>query len=97
MALGLYKFELKMDGTPVKSDFVYNWGWGNPPGEEDKMLNGKLWVFNFPEGMTGTHTFEGSFYDPCMALYGPQNCPHPTTLELEPDGTITTVVTFVEK
>lgn len=25
----------------------------------------RLWVFNFPEGMTGTHTFTGHWYISC--------------------------------
>jgi hypothetical protein len=34
----------------------------------DPDLLTRIWVFNFPEGMTGTHTFTGHWLGPCQGL-----------------------------
>lgn len=51
-----------------------------------------LWTFNFPDGMTGTHYFTGTWYAPCGYIYGP--CDGPTNTVIE-TFTVTVQVTFV--
>jgi hypothetical protein len=52
-------FKLIMNGNRVQPDFV------------EHLRNHELdriehaWVFNFPDGKTGTHTFRGEWYMPC--------------------------------
>jgi hypothetical protein len=75
-AVGLYKFDLKIDGKTVKADYVDHQAWGNPeewPG--DKVDIFISWIYNFPEGMQGTHKFEGIWSVPCASLYGKAACP----------------------
>jgi hypothetical protein len=64
-AVGLWTFSLTVDGIPqmgfldtrVITDFT-------PP--EPLILH--PYLFNFPQGMTGTHTFAGTFYGPCAEM-----------------------------
>jgi hypothetical protein len=54
------------------------------------------YVFNFPDGMTGTHVFGSTFLGPCQGLVddgfitGP--CAHPK--DLTSTGTINATITF---
>jgi hypothetical protein len=63
-AVGIWSFALDVDGAPRAEDFV----------TRDAVLFGAEpavhflgWVFNFPDGMTGTHTFTGHWLQPCEA------------------------------
>jgi hypothetical protein len=47
----LHRFELTIDGTQVHGAI-----------DLDKATLEKWYVFNFPQGMTGTHTFTGCWY-----------------------------------
>lgn len=69
-AVGKLDFELEVDGASRKEDFVER----TVVGEDPDLLT-RVWVFNFPEGMAGTHTFTGHFSGPCYASGGP--CDHP--------------------
>ncbi|HNR02016.1 MAG TPA: hypothetical protein PKK59_05740 [Anaerolineaceae bacterium] len=63
---GLYDFTLSIDGVPIAEDYNENSVIvepGNPP----PWLR-KIWVFNFPEGMTGHHTFIAEWGGPCQGL-----------------------------
>jgi hypothetical protein len=60
--LGLLDFVLEVDSVVVEEDFRITTHEG--PG----VVRIK-WVHNFPEGMTGAHTFSGHWYAPCSA-YG---------------------------
>jgi hypothetical protein len=54
---GRYQFRLDVDGVERAADFF----------EMDVFDRGtisKVWVFNFPAGLTGTHTFEGHWITP---------------------------------
>jgi hypothetical protein len=47
----LHRFELSIDGTQVHGAI-----------DLDQATLEKWYVFNFPQGMTGTHTFTGCWY-----------------------------------
>jgi hypothetical protein len=57
-AIGIFDFELEIDGVLQRTDIKMF-------SEEDDIL-WRLWAFNFPNGMTGTHTFTGHWYAPCQ-------------------------------
>lgn len=73
--LGRYMFLLDMDGTYLAWDFVDRRASG---GGSNPMWK---WVYNFPAGKTGTHTFTGHWLAPCrLAVEGygyPGPCPTP--------------------
>jgi hypothetical protein len=56
--IGAYEFQLDVDGSPQE------------PSYSTRSLAGGqltlLWVFNFPDGMTGSHTFTGHWLEPCQ-------------------------------
>jgi hypothetical protein len=60
-ALGIYDFKLEVDGVLVREDFKMV---SAESGSPDTLR--KNWVYNFPDGMTGTHTFTGHWYAPCQ-------------------------------
>jgi hypothetical protein len=69
---GLYGFELEIDGAYQEPDFTLHVRY------PDYDLLGIQWVFNFPEGMTGTHTFTGHWIAPCKPFeewFGPCSSP----------------------
>jgi hypothetical protein len=56
-AIGLYTFTLDLDGAARAATF-----------RTTEYADGfviKWWYFNFPNGMTGTHTFVGHHWAPC--------------------------------
>lgn len=55
--LGKYAFVLDVDGVQRAADFF-------EITLLDRRLISKVWVFNFPNGLTGTHTFEGHWITP---------------------------------
>lgn len=61
--VGLFKFSLDVDGSPVSEDFIERSAISGSP---DELL--WLWVYNFPDGMVGTHTFTGHWSGPCQGL-----------------------------
>jgi len=64
-ALGKWRFSLTVDGVEVKPDFI------ETTRSDDPLLGTLLfraYVFNFRDGMTGTHVFEGTFLGPCQGL-----------------------------
>lgn len=61
--VGVYEFDLEVDGVLRNEDFVERSVMSGDP----DLLN-RFWVYNFPNGMTGTHTFTGHWYGPCQAL-----------------------------
>jgi hypothetical protein len=83
-SLGLYSFTLDVDGSPRAFDF-----------KTTEIADGfvaKLWYFNFPAGMTGTHTFVGHFLAPCGGINAPCNGLRPNSvIEI---FTLTATVTF---
>jgi len=74
---GSFDFELEVDGIPRDEDFAlwavdHSW---NPV----RLV--RSWLHNFPDGMTGTHTFTGHWFAPCQhavdSLMFPGPCPKP--------------------
>ena len=66
-AIGRYSITLTVDGSPRAFDFKTS-----QQGTDGSLT--KLWYFNFPAGMTGTHTFVSHFLVPCSAS-GPFGVP----------------------
>lgn len=91
-ANGRYGFSLDVDGQDRPADYVERapredaaFGWIKP----------NTAIHNFPEGMTGTHTFTGSWFGPCTGLledgFTPGPCDHPTETTSFAPLTITVV------
>jgi len=57
-AIGRYGFTLDMDGAPRAADFFLI-------SKEPGFQLVKLWYFNFPGGLTDSHTFVGHWWQPC--------------------------------
>jgi hypothetical protein len=57
----LFSFELEVDGTYAQLDFIETF----IDESSDPATLTKLFVFNFPAGMTGSHTFNGHWLSPC--------------------------------
>jgi hypothetical protein len=55
--LGRYAFVLDVDGVERAADFF-------EVTLLDRRLVSKVWVFNFPNGLTGVHTFDGHWITP---------------------------------
>lgn len=83
-AIGRYTFTLDVDGTPRSPDFRTS-----QTGSDGSLF--KLWWFNFPAGMTGTHIFVGHFLGPCGSAYPCNGQPPNTVVE---QITLTVTVTF---
>jgi hypothetical protein len=96
IARGLYEFKLDLDGVPQEADFV--WIQTFPTGDGSNQV--RSWVFNFPDGMTGRHTFTGHLLGPCAVLVSDGNysgsCGNNPMAQVEADiSPITVTVTFV--
>ena len=84
-AIGRYTFTLEVDGAARAADFRTT---GTlPDGSVEKW-----WYFNFPNGMTGTHTFIGHHFAPCGGPFLPCNGQRPNTLV--DVSTLSVTVTF---
>ena len=91
-AIGIFGFELEIDGVLQGEDFkMFSADSGNP----DTLW--RLWAYNFPDGMTGTHTFTGHWYAPCQYAVDWLDYPGPcaTPNAKVENKTRTLVVTFV--
>ena len=95
-ALGKYQFSLTVDGVEVRPDFI------ETIRSEDPVLGTLLfrpYVFNFPDGMTGTHVFAGTFLGPCQGLvdggFATGQCSNPNEEIPTSASPFTTTVTFV--
>jgi hypothetical protein len=87
-------FGLTLDGVPQEVDFV--WRTSTPiPGEGPGLS--WMWVYNFPDGLTGSHTFTGQWFASCLYLarlgLDPESCSSPNEIVLF--STNTAEVTFV--
>ena len=61
--VGLWRFSLSVDGVETREDYVDKFF------TEDATfgtLQNRFWVFNFPDGMTGTHNFSARWSGPCQ-------------------------------
>lgn len=64
---GIYDFWLEVDGVRHQEDYVIRVAYFDEPAglpEADFRLF-RIWTHNFPDGMTGTHTFTGHWISPC--------------------------------
>ncbi|MGD8813811.1 MAG: hypothetical protein PVI78_04970 [Anaerolineales bacterium] len=89
---GISPFTLMVDGQPVQFSFL-----------DVSLINHVLyegeywryresiWIYNFPAGMEGTHTFTGTWWNQCKDVYG-DACEKPNQLV---PTTRTVVVEFV--
>jgi hypothetical protein len=69
-AIGAFDFHLEIDGIPADGiRYVI------PDHTEEPGNVGR--IFNFPEGMSGVHTFTGRWYMPCQYIYPEIDCPEP--------------------
>ena len=91
-AIGIFDFELEIDGVLRAADFKM---FTADSGDPDTLW--RLWAYNFPDGMTGTHTFTGHWYAPCQYAVDGLDYPGPcaTPNQKVETRTRTLVVTFV--
>lgn len=88
--IGRHGFELDVDGVPRDEDFVIR---DRVQGSPEPLL--RKWVHNFPDGMTGVHTFTGRWLAPCEAavyygyLPGPCDKPNEVVVALDLSLTVT--------
>lgn len=59
--IGCFEFVLEVDGVASDADYIVR----AVDQEWDPWFLLQSWVFNFDEGMTGTHTFTGRWYASC--------------------------------
>ena len=92
-AIGIFDFELEVDGVLLGEDLKQ---FSADNGDPDTLW--RLWVYNFPNGLTGTHTFTGHWYAPCQYAVGwlgyPGACATPN--EKVETKARTLIVTFVD-
>jgi hypothetical protein len=62
---GIFAFSLNVDGVPRDADFVLRSAESPQAAGYEYPTLSSSWVFNFPAGMTGTHTFTGNWIAPC--------------------------------
>jgi hypothetical protein len=60
-AIGVFDFKLEVDGVLLQEDFKM---FSAVSGDPDVLW--RLWRYNFPDGMTGMHTFTGHWIAPCQ-------------------------------
>lgn len=60
--MGRFGFILEVDGIAVKETYVER----TIIEDSDGPIFDLLWVFNFPAGMSGVHSFEGHWIIPCQ-------------------------------
>jgi hypothetical protein len=89
--VGIYGFELEIDGIYQRADYIVSKYF-----LEYEQIN-RQWVYNFPDGMTGTHTFTGYSIISCQDAVDseiiPGPCRTPNEKIILPWGELT--VTFV--
>jgi hypothetical protein len=82
----LFDFELEVNGVYQLVDFVES----TIDQSSDPHTLTKHSVFNFPEGMTGTHTFNGHWIAPCYVFF--DDCDDPLELWEEVSEVLVTFV-----
>ena len=94
--VGLWTFSLSVDGVP-QMGFPLNQVTTQDPTYGTLIF--RPFLFNFPEGMTGTHVFTGNWYGPCAQMvaggYATGPCSSPNQIVPWDAGPITSTVTFV--
>jgi hypothetical protein len=89
--VGIYGFELEIDGIYQMADYILN-----IYSREYETIH-RTWVYNFPDGMTGTYTFTGHWIMPCQdaveseIIPGPCRTPNEKIVVLTKELTVTFV------
>ena len=95
-SLGLWSFSLTMDGVPVNRDFVDIRQIDDPAFGH---VLARVSVFNFPNGLIGTHVFAGIWSGPCAEMvaqgFATGPCVSPNAVVEAPALASTTAVTFL--
>jgi hypothetical protein len=73
---GRFDFDLEVDGVLRDEDFVSRTV--DRSGVSESLL--WIWVHNFPDGMTGTHTFTGRWLAPCQYAVDNMGFPGPCSM-----------------
>jgi F5/8 type C domain len=96
---GIYGFGLDVDGAPRAADTVVRTAAAPPTTVYDGPLLTRQWLFDFPGGMTGTHTFTGHWIAPCGTAVAELGYPGPCATPNAPVEAITRslTVTFVRQ
>ena len=81
-----FTFELQVDGVYRGENFIEV-----SPYEAEPAFQIRNFIFNFPAGMSGVHTFAGHWLGPCSAFY--EDCTDPD--EIVENRTSVVQVTFV--
>jgi hypothetical protein len=94
--IGLWQFSLTVDGI-AQMGFL-NVSVSPDPGNPTGNLVLRPYLFNFPQGMTGTHVFAGTFSGPCPQMvsegFATGPCTSPQEIVPLDSGPFTTTVTF---
>ena len=93
--VGRWTFSLSVDGVPQM-------GFAEPQVTTQDPTYGTLifrpYLFDFPQGLTGTHVFSGNWYGPCAQMvaqgYAAGPCSSPEEVVPWSAGPFTTTVTF---
>ena len=93
--VGLWTFSLSVDGVPqhgfVDTQVIFD--------PVDGTLLLRPFLFNFPQRMTGTHVFAGTFSGPCSLMvadgFATGPCTSPNAIVPETGDPFITTVTFV--
>jgi hypothetical protein len=88
-AIGIFDFALEVDEVFQREDFkMFSAISGDPD-----LLN-RFWVYNFPNGMTGIHTFTGHWFAPCQYAVDELGYPGPCATPNEKVETRTSTLTI---
>jgi hypothetical protein len=90
--IGRFGFELEIDGVSQTPDFVQR----ERDASTTPASNTVRWVFNYPAGLTGTHTFTGYWLAPCQYAVDAGYIPGPCAKanEVVVASTLSHTVTF---
>jgi len=81
---GIFGFRLDVDGVPRVADGAVRSTDPAPVTAYDYPILNRGWFFNFPEGMTGRHTFTGYWIAPCQQAADELGYPGPCRAPNEP-------------
>jgi hypothetical protein len=92
--LGGFGFSLAVDGVVVKPDFIDT---STQDIEGYNVIVARGWFYNFPSGMTGSHTFTGIWSGPCegMVAVGFATGPCADANAIITSAPLTITITFV--
>lgn len=91
-AIGIFDFKLEVDGVLLKEDFNM---FSAVSGDPDTLY--RIRLYNFPNGMTGVHTFTGHWFAPCQYAVDEMGYPGPcvTPNAKVEVNTQTRIITFI--